>query len=573
MRGIESVRELKKLRNRFRAETRQRWGGGDFDIKKVRAHVLVYTGAASAASSEYGVSAALREEITKRGLDNEVQVVDTGCFGPCASWPAAVIYPDGIFYQDLKVTDAAEIVEDHILKGRVVEHLAYKAPDTGEIVPALEEIEYFKRQQKIALRNCGLIDPLDIDEYIARDGYQSLAKVLFEMTPEEVIETVKRSGLRGRGGAGFPTGLKWQFCRRATGKEKYVLCNADEGNPGAFMDRSILEGDPQSIIEAMIIAAYAIGSSQGYVYVRVEYARSIDLVNKAIEQAREYGLLGKDILGSGFDFDLEVRIGGGVFVCGEETALMASIEGKRGEPRPRPPFPANQGVWDMPSLLNNVETYANIALIILNGAEWYASFGTEKSKGTKVLSLSGAVKNTGVVEVPMGTPLKEIIYDIGGGIRRGKSFKAALFGGPSGGFVPKEYLHLPVDYESLDEIGSMMGAGGVIIMDEDVCMVDMARFFLEFVQDESCGKCPPCRIGTRRMLEIVTRITEGEGEEGDLEKLVELGGKIADASLCGLGQAAPNPVLSAIKFFGHEFDAHIHDKHCPTGVCRKLTSA
>ena len=538
-----------------------------------RTHFLICAGAGCVASGALEFGAALQEPLRKHGLTGEVKIVETGCLGPCAAGPVAVVYPDGVFYQGLKPEDAAEIVEEHLLKGRVVERLVHKAATTAQIVPQLQEINFFREQEKIVLRNCGVIDPLKIEEYIARDGYQALAKVLTQMKPEEVITVVEKSGLRGRGGAGFPTGRKWRATREAKGDVKYVLCNADEGDPGAFMDRSVLEGDPHSVIEAMAIAGYAIGSSQGYVYVRAEYPLAVERLGKALDQAREYGLIGKDIMGTGFSFDLEIRMGSGAFVCGEETALMTSIEGNRGEPRPRPPFPAQKGLWGKPSLLNNVETYANIAQIILKGADWYASFGTEKSKGTKVFALAGAVNNTGLVEVPVGTPLGKIIYEVGGGIPDGKKFKAAQMGGPSGGCIPREHLNVPVDYESLNELGAIMGSGGLIVMDEDTCMVDMARYFLDFVQDESCGKCPPCRVGTKRMLEIVTRICEGKGEEGDVEKLIELGNKIKDAALCGLGQTGPNPVLSTIRHFRHEYDAHIRQKHCEAGVCPELVRA
>jgi len=506
-------------------------------------------------------------------LENEISVIETGCLGPCAAGPVAVVYPEGIFYQKLTPVDAEDIVAEHLLKGRIVERLNYRKAGTEKAISALQEIGFFEKQRKVVLRNCGVIDPTRIEEYIARDGYQALAKALTEMTPESVIDEIKKSGLRGRGGAGFPTGLKWEFTRKAKGDKKYVLCNADEGDPGAFMDRSVLEGDPHSVIEAMAIAAYAIGSDQGYVYVRAEYPLAVERLTNAIGQARECGLLGKNIMGTGFDFDLEIRMGSGAFVCGEETALMRSIEGKRGEPRPRPPFPANQGLWEKPSLLNNVETYANIATIILRGSAWFASMGTEKSKGTKVFALAGAVTNTGLVEVPIGTPLGEIVYDIGGGIPQGKAFKAAQIGGPSGGCIPKEHLNVPVDYESLQALGAIMGSGGLIVMDEDTCMVDMARFFLEFVQDESCGKCVPCRVGTKRMLEIVTRICEGAGEEADIDRLIALGEQIRDSSLCGLGQTAPNPVLSTIRHFRDEYEAHIREKRCPAGVCPALVRA
>ncbi len=542
-------------------------------MNRSRSNVLVCTGAGCVASGALELSAAFRESLQRFKLAGEVQVIETGCLGPCAVGPVAVIYPDGVLYQNLKPEHADRIVEEHLLKGRVVADHLYPVHDKLGKVPGLQDLSFFRNQVKIVLRNCGMIDPLKIEEYIGRDGYQALAKVLTEMKPEQVIDTVKRSGLRGRGGAGFPTGLKWDFCRRASGERKYVLCNADEGDPGAFMDRSVLEGDPHSLIEAMGIAAYAIGSSQGYVYVRAEYPLAVTRLGKALDQARDRGLLGRNILGTGFDFDLEIRMGSGAFVCGEETALMTSIEGNRGEPRPRPPFPANRGLWNMPSLLNNVETYASIPPIILKGAEWYASMGTAKSKGTKVFALAGAVNNTGLVEVPIGMPLGEIIYDVGGGIRDGKAFKAAQIGGPSGGCIPKEYLNVPVDYESLTELGAIMGSGGLIVMDEDSCMVDMARFFLEFVQDESCGKCTPCRIGTKRMKEILDRICEGKGEEGDIERLIELGNTIKDTALCGLGQTAPNPVLSNIRHFRHEFEQHIRDKKCVAGVCAELVRA
>ncbi len=542
-------------------------------MNTVHSHVLVCAGAGCVASGAHAVIAALEESLRKHKLNKEVELISTGCLGPCAIGPVAVVYPDGVFYQGLKPEDADEIVSEHLLKGRPVSRLNFKVAATAQIIPALQEINFFQQQQKIVLRNCGIIDPTNIEEYIARDGYQALAKVLTEMTPEQVTDTVKKSGLRGRGGAGFLTGLKWEFTRKAPGDKKYVLCNADEGDPGAFMDRSVLEGDPHSVIEAMIIAGYGIGSDQGYVYVRAEYPLAVERLQNALNQARELGLLGKNIMGSNFSFDLEIRMGSGAFVCGEETALMRSIEGKRGEPRPRPPFPAIQGLWEKPSLLNNVETYANIPVIFNQGAEWYASIGTEKSKGTKVFALAGAVNNTGLVEVPIGTPLGEIIYDIGGGIPNNKKFKAAQIGGPSGGCIPREHLNVPVDYETLSELGAIMGSGGLIVMDEDTCMVDMARFFLDFVQDESCGKCVPCRIGTKRMLEIVTRICEGKGEEGDVEKLIALGQQIKDTALCGLGQTAPNPVLSTIRHFREEYDIHIREKRCPAGVCPALVRA
>ncbi len=542
-------------------------------MNTVRTHVLVCTGAGCVASGALDVRAALQSELYRKGLDRECKIVETGCLGPCAAGPVAVIYPDGVFYERLTPADAPEIVEEHLLKGRVVERLVHREPRDGRKVTDIDDIAFFRKQRKLVLRHCGVVDPQQIEEYIARDGYQALAQALTEMTPEAVVAEVKASGLRGRGGAGFPTGLKWDFTRKATGERKFVLCNADEGDPGAFMDRSLLEGDPHSVLEGMAIAARAVGASQGYIYVRAEYPLAVQRLTTAIEQARDYGLLGSDVLGTGFDFDIEIRMGSGAFVCGEETALMTSIEGHRGEPRPRPPFPAQKGLWGMPSLLNNVETYANIPLILLGGAERYAALGTEKSKGTKIFALAGAVNNTGLVEVPIGTPLGEIIYDIGGGVPGGKAFKAAQIGGPSGGCIPKEHLSVPVDYETLAELGAIMGSGGLVVMDEDSCMVDVARFFLEFVQDESCGKCPPCRIGTRRMLEILERICEGKGQEGDVEKLVELGQTIKDTALCGLGQTAPNPVLSTIRHFRDEYDAHIRERRCPAGVCPALVRA
>ena len=539
-------------------------------MSRSRCNVLVCTGGGCVASGALELAEAMRVAVEKRGLAGEVQVFETGCLGPCAAGPVAVVYPDGILYQNLKPSDAERIAEEHLLKGRIVEDLAYEKKPAGMEAAGLRDIPFFRKQVKIVLRNCGLIDPLRIEEYIARDGYLALAKVLSEMKPDQVIDTVKKSGLRGRGGAGFPTGLKWEACRKSKGERKYTVCNADEGDPGAFMDRSVLEGDPHSVIEAMAIAGYAIGSNQGYVYVRAEYPLAVERLGKAVGHARERGLLGRNILGTGFDFDLEIRMGSGAFVCGEETALMTSIEGNRGEPRPRPPFPAQKGLWGMPSLLNNVETYAAIPVIILKGAEWYAQYGTAKSKGTKVFALAGAVQNTGLVEIPIGTPLGEIVYDIGGGVRDGKAFKAAQIGGPSGGAIPKEHLNVPVDYESLTALGAIMGSGGLIVMDEDTCMVDMSRFFLDFVQDESCGKCTPCRIGTKRMLEILDRICEGKGAEGDIERLEELGAMIKDTALCGLGQTAPNPVLSTIRYFRDEYNVHILEKKCPAKVCKAL---
>lgn len=540
---------------------------------KARRYVLVCMGGGCLASGANLVKTALEKEMKKRKVDSAVKLFETGCLGPCALGPVVVVYPDGVFYTKVKAADAVAIVRDHFVNGKVVERLLTKDLSTGKPIATLKDFDFLAKQTKIVLRNCGIIDPVSIDEYIAMDGYKALAKVLSGMKPDDVIEAVKKSGIRGRGGAGFPTWMKWSLTRKAAGDEKFVLCNGDEGDPGAFMDRSVLEGDPHSVIEAMAIAGYAIGSKQGYVYVRAEYPLAVERLQKAIEKARQYGLLGKDILGKGFEFDLEIRMGSGAFVCGEETALMTSIEGNRGEPRPRPPFPANKGLWGKPSVLNNVETFAAIPAIINRGAEWYAAFGTEKSKGTKVFALAGTVNNTGLVEIPIGTPLGEIVYDIGGGIPGGKKFKAAQIGGPSGGCIPKENLNVPVDYESLTELGAIMGSGGLIVMDEDTCMVDMARYFLDFVQDESCGKCVPCRVGTKRMLEILDKICEGKGEMKDIDRLIEIGNQIKDTALCGLGQTAPNPVLSTIRHFRDEYVAHIRDKKCPAGVCPALVRA
>lgn len=535
--------------------------------------ILVCTGGGCIASGSPKVKAALESELKKLGLESSVNIVETGCMGPCVKGPVIMIAPDQTFYQNVCPEDAKEIVSDHIQKGQIIERLVNHDMVDNKPLPLQMDLPFFKKQTKIVLRNCGIIDPLKIEDYIGRDGYKALAKVLSESASEKVIEEMKKSGLRGRGGAGFPTWMKWNLTRKSTGDTKYVLCNADEGDPGAFMDRSVLEGDPHSVIEGMAIAAYAIGASQGYVYVRAEYPLAVERLNIALNQARETGLLGKGILGTNFNFDLEIRMGSGAFVCGEETALMTSIEGNRGEPRPRPPFPAQKGLWDKPTVLNNVETYANVPAIILKGADWYASYGTEKSKGTKVFALAGAVNNTGLVEVPVGTSLGELIFDIGGGIRKNKAYKAAQIGGPSGGCIPKQHLNVPLDYESLTELGAIMGSGGLIVMDEDTCMVDVARFFLEFVQEESCGKCVPCRVGTKRMLEILNGICEGRGEEGDVERLIELGNMIKDTALCGLGQTAPNPVLSTIRHFRHEYDAHIRDRHCEAGVCPSLVRA
>jgi len=534
-----------------------------------RSQVLLCAGAACVSSGALLVKDALIREIQKNGLENEVRLVETGCVGPCNLGPLVIIYPEGVFYHKLVPEDAREIVEEHLLKGRVVDRLLFQAPEE-ERKKFLKEIDFFKKQVKIALRNCGFINPLNVQEYIARDGYFALAKVLTSMSCDDVINVIKKSGLRGRGGAGFPTGLKWELTKKSTTTPKYIICNADEGDPGAFMDRSILEGDPHSVLEAMAIAGYAIGANQGYVYVRAEYPLAVERLSIAINQAREVGLLGKNIMNSGFDFDVEIRIGAGAFVCGEETALIASVEGRRGMPRPKPPFPAESGLWNKPTVINNVETWANIPPIILNGPEWFASIGTASSKGTKVFALAGDIVNTGLVEIPMGMTLGEIIYDLGGGIRDGKKFKAVQIGGPSGGCIPKEFLNVKIDYDSLKELGAIMGSGGLIIMDEDTCMVDLARYFLEFVQDESCGKCTPCRIGTKRMLEILQRITEGQGQEGDVELLEDLAIQIKSTALCGLGQTAPNPVLSTLRYFRDEYETHIRKKRCPAVVCRPL---
>lgn len=535
-----------------------------------RAHVLVCGGTGCTSSNSEKIMKELEDQIVKNKLDKEVKVVKTGCFGFCAEGPILVVYPEGSMYTMVKVEDIKEIVEEHLVKGRIVKRLLLGDKDSADVAKSIDESDFFKKQLRVALRNCGVINPEIIDEYIAYDGYKALAKALTEMQPQEVIDTVKKSGLRGRGGGGFPTGLKWEFASKSKDDQKYVCCNADEGDPGAFMDRSVLEGDPHSVIEAMAIAGYAIGANQGYIYVRAEYPIAVKRLNIAIEQAKEYGLLGKNILGTGFDFDLELRLGAGAFVCGEETALMTSIEGKRGEPRPRPPFPAVKGLWNKPTILNNVETYANIPVIFLKGAEWFASIGTEKSKGTKVFAVGGKINNTGLVEVPMGTTLREVIYEIGGGIPGGKKFKAAQTGGPSGGCIPASHIDVEIDYDNLVALGSMMGSGGLIVMDEDNCMVDIAKFFLEFTVDESCGKCPPCRIGTKRMHEILEKITEGKGEMADIEKLEVLAKNIKASALCGLGQTAPNPVLSTLHYFKDEYLAHVVDKKCPAGVCKSM---
>ena len=558
---IEQIRKEKReqldLRVNLKANTREK-------------HILVCHGTGCTSSKSPAIIAKLRQIIEEKKIPN-VRVIQTGCFGLCAKGPIVIIRPEDTFYAMVTPDDCEEIINTHILEGKVVERLLCKDID-GSMVNRLDELTFYKKQKRIALKNCGIIDPEDIDEYIAFDGYRALQKVIMQMTPEQVIEEIKKSGLRGRGGAGFPTGKKWEFTRMAEGDQKYIVCNADEGDPGAFMDRSILEGDPHCIIEAMMIAGYSVGADKGYIYVRAEYPIAVERFQIAINQAKEYGILGKNIWGSDFSFDLEIRLGAGAFVCGEETALLESIEGRRGQPRVKPPFPANSGLWGKPTLINNVETYANITKIILNGADWYASIGTENSKGTKVFALGGNVVNIGLVEVPMGTTLREIVYDIGGGIPNRKEFKAAQTGGPSGGCIPKEHLDTPIDYESLKEIGSMMGSGGLIVMDDSKCMVNLARFYLDFTVSESCGKCTPCRIGTKRMLEILEKMCQGAAEIEDLSKLENLALNIQRSAICGLGQTAPNPVLSTLKYFREEYMEHIKYKKCPAGECKALAN-
>ena len=541
-------------------------------MQHIRAHVLICggTGCKSAGSKE--VQLAFSRAIEAKGLSDEVMIVETGCHGFCEHGPLVIVYPEGTFYCQVKAEDVEEIVESHLFKGRIVERLLYHEPLTHESIPNYSEINFYKKQHRLVLENCGAINPEQIEEYIAVGGYEALAKAVTTMSPEDVIEEIKKSGLRGRGGGGFPTGMKWQFAKASVSDKKYVICNADEGDPGAFMDRSVLEGDPHKILEGMAVCGYAIGADEGYIYVRAEYPLAIKRLRIAIEQAEAMGLLGENIFGSGFSFKLHIKEGAGAFVCGEETALMASIEGKRGMPRPRPPFPAVAGLWGKPTNINNVETFGNVAAIITNGAEWYDGFGTAKSKGTKVFALTGKINNTGLAEVPMGITMREIIYDIGGGINGGKKFKAVQIGGPSGGCLPESMLDLSIDYDSLTAAGAMMGSGGLVVMDEDTCMVDVAKFFLNFTQSESCGKCTPCREGTKRMLEVLTRITEGQGREGDIELLEELARNIKETALCGLGQTAPNPVLSTLKYFRHEYEAHIKEKRCPAGACEKLAN-
>jgi len=564
---MKSLEEINKIREEKRKELDLRVNLAANTREK---HILVCRGTGCTSSKSPKIIENFKRILEEKGIEN-VRVIQTGCFGLCAKGPIVIIRPEDTFYAMVSPEDCEEIVNTHIIEGKKVERLLCKDVD-GTLVDRLDELTFYKKQKRIALQNCGVIDPENIDEYIAFDGYKALEKVLTSMSQDDVINEILESGLRGRGGAGFPTGKKWMFTKMAKGDQKYVVCNADEGDPGAFMDRSILEGDPHCVIEAMMIAGYAIGADMGYIYVRAEYPIAVQRFQKAIDQAREYGILGKNIFGTDFNFDLEIRLGAGAFVCGEETALLESIEGRRGQPRLKPPFPANAGLWQKPTLINNVETYANITKIILNGAKWYSSIGTETSKGTKVFALGGNVVNIGLVEVPMGTTLREIVFDIGGGIPDGKEFKAAQTGGPSGGCIPAEHLDTPIDYESLASIGSMMGSGGLIVMDNTKCMVNLAKFYLGFTVDESCGKCTPCRIGTQRMLEILNRITEGNGEEDDIEKLEKLANTIKKASVCGLGQTAPNPVLSTIKYFRDEYVAHIKDGKCPAGECKALAN-
>ena len=564
---MKTLEEINQIRKTKREELDLRV---NLDAKTREKHILVCRGTGCTSSHSPKIIETFQKLIKEKDLKN-VKVIQTGCFGLCAKGPIVIIRPEDTFYALVTPEDCEEIINTHLIEGKLVERLLCKDID-DTVVKRLDELNFYKKQKRIALKNCGVINPENIDEYIAFDGYKALEKVLKEMTPEEVIKTITESGLRGRGGAGFPTGKKWEFAKMAEGDQKYVVCNADEGDPGAFMDRSILEGDPHCVIEAMMIAGFAVGANKGYIYVRAEYPIAVHRFQIAINQAKDYGILGKNIWNTGFDFDLEIRLGAGAFVCGEETALLESIEGRRGQPRVKPPFPANKGLWGKPTLINNVETYANVTKIILNGAKWYSSIGTEKSKGTKVFALGGNVNNVGLVEVPMGTTLREIVFDIGGGIPNGKGFKAAQTGGPSGGCIPTEHLDTPIDYESLAQIGSMMGSGGLIVMDDTKCMVNLAKFYLGFTLDESCGKCTPCRIGTKRMLEILERITEGKGEEADLYKLEKLALSIKKASVCGLGQTAPNPVLSTLKYFRNEYIAHVRDKKCPSGECKALAN-
>ena len=562
---MKSLEEIHKIREEKRKELDLRVNTKADTREK---HILVCHGTGCTSSKSPEILENFRKILKEKNIDN-VRVIKTGCFGLCAKGPIVIIRPEDTFYALVTPEDCEEIIDTHIVKGERVERLLCKDID-GTVVNSLDELNFYKKQKRIALKNCGVVNPEEIDEYIAFDGYKALEKVLKEMTQDEVIDVIKDSGLRGRGGAGFPTGKKWELTKASVGDQKYVVCNADEGDPGAFMDRSILEGDPHSVLEAMEIAGYSIGANKGYIYVRAEYPIAVQRLKIAIDQAREYGILGENIFDTDFSFDIEIRLGAGAFVCGEETALLESIEGKRGQPRVKPPYPAQSGLWGKPTLINNVETYANIAQIILNGAEWYSSIGTETSKGTKVFALGGNVNNIGLVEVPMGTTLREIIYDIGGGIPNGRDFKAAQTGGPSGGCIPKEHLDTPIDYESLKQIGSMMGSGGLIVMDDTKCMVALAKFYLDFTVSESCGKCTPCRIGTKRMLEILERLCNGEGDELDIYKLEKLAANIQKASICGLGQTAPNPVVSTLKYFREEFRQHAIQKECRTLECKAM---
>lgn len=571
---INSFEELNSLHNKFKDILKSRVVSHEDELlaenKRCNRTILVCHGTGCKSSRSHEILEALKDKVNKEGLQNEVIVSSTGCFGFCEKGPIVKIFPDNAFYVHVRLEDVDEIVEEHLLKGRIIQRLLYEEPAFGERIKRQDEMSFYKKQQRIALRNCGLINPEIIEESIAAEGYLALGKILKSSKPEEVIDIITESGLRGRGGGGFSTGKKWLFASQYKANQKYIICNADEGDPGAFMDRSILEGDPHSVLEGMTIAGYAIGASLGFIYIRAEYPLAIDRLRVAIKQAHEYGLLGKNILGTDFSFDIKIKYGAGAFVCGEETALIHSIEGSRGEPTNKPPFPAESGLWDKPTCVNNVETLANIPAIINKGSKWFSSIGTETSKGTKVFALAGKINNVGLVEVPMGTTLREIIYDTGGGIKNNKRFKAVQTGGPSGGCIPTSNLDTPIDYESLNSIGSMMGSGGMIVMDEDNCMVDIAKFYLEFTVDESCGKCTPCRVGNKRLLELLTKITEGKAEEGDVQKLEALAQTIKDTSLCGLGQTAPNPILSTLKYFREEYEAHIKEKRCPAGVCKNL---
>ncbi|MBP3436676.1 MAG: NADH-quinone oxidoreductase subunit NuoF [Clostridia bacterium] len=572
---MKTIAELTAKREAMQPHMAVRLGFASLNKEDYSRHVLICTGTGCTSSKSLKIAEALEAALKENGLEKDVQIVKTGCFGLCALGPIMIVYPEGTFYSRVEVEDVPEIVEKHLVNNQIVSRLVYS--DSTEPIPegtsvALSDTIFYKKQNRVSLRNCGLIDPECIDEYIAMDGYKALGTVLTTMTPDDVIKILLDSGLRGRGGGGFPTGMKWSFAKKSVSDKKYVVCNADEGDPGAFMDRSVLEGDPHAVIEAMAIAGFAIGADEGYVYVRAEYPIAVRRLKIAIEQARAEGILGKNIFSTGFNFDIQVRLGAGAFVCGEETALLTSIEGNRGEPRPRPPFPAVKGLFGQPTIINNVETYANIPQIINKGAAWFAGMGTEKSKGTKVFALSGKIEHTGLVEIPMGTTLRDIVYEIGGGVPNGKKFKAAQMGGPSGGCVPASLIDTCIDYDSLIAVGAMIGSGGLIVLDEDNCMVDIAKFFLEFTVDESCGKCTPCRVGIRKMLDILTRITEGKGEDGDIEKLEELAMMVKTNSLCGLGQTAPNPVLSTLRYFRDEYEAHIYEKRCPAGACKTLTS-